>query len=155
MAFVLIVIGLMVFISAIRGTTKTLGSLLVSDFISTGGQASFLYWIVAIMVVGGLGYIKAIRPLANAFLALLILVLFLANKGFFDQFNSALKSVAGGATGTVTTNLGVNTGALSTTFSSLGITGQAVNTINYPFQPLTPNMSITGQTVGRVTVSTP
>jgi hypothetical protein len=94
----------MIFISAIRGTTSQFGSLLYSDFVSTNGQKSFLYWIVAITVIGGLGYIKSIRPLANAFLALLILVLFLSNKGVFAQFNSALNSVASGTAGTAPSN---------------------------------------------------
>ena len=91
MPFILIVIGLLLFVSAIQGTTKQLGTLLVEDFT---GQHSFLYWVVAILVIGGVGYIKPLKVLSDMFLLLLVIVLFLGQKGFFSQFQSALNSIA-------------------------------------------------------------
>lgn len=104
MAFVLIIAGAILFLTAIQGTTGKLGALLVSDLF--GG---FIYWAFAILVIGGLGYIKPLRPLSNAFLVLLVLVLFVSNRGFFAKINEALAQIksqagtAGTATGTTST----------------------------------------------------
>lgn len=82
-------------VSAIKGTLTTskagpgLLDLLRGDFV---GQNNFLIWLAAIIGLGSLGYIKQIQPIVNAFLGLVILVLFLSHKGFFDQFVAAAKS---------------------------------------------------------------
>lgn len=89
MPFVLAIIGVMLMISAIQGTTGTLFSLLKSDFT---GSDNFVLWIVAIMIVGSIGYIKKIQPISDAFLALILVVLFLSNKGFFAQFMTAIQN---------------------------------------------------------------
>lgn len=92
MPFLLIFIGLLVLVTAVRGTTRALASLLIGDVLGTGG---FLYWMVSVLIIGFLGYIKPIKPVSDAFLALLVLVLFLSpqNKGFFTQFNAAIAQV--------------------------------------------------------------
>lgn len=125
MAFVLIIAGAILFLTAIQGTTSDLGALLIQDVF--GG---FIYWLAAILIIGGLGYIKAVRPLSNGFLVLLILVLFVANRGFFAKLTEALAAIktqaanaptatasAAGTTGTGTGFLGnIGTG----TFGALG-----------------------------------
>jgi len=57
------------------------------------GQGNFIYWLVAILAVGVLGYIPRVRPISDAFLVLIIVVLFLSKKGFFAQFNQSIASV--------------------------------------------------------------
>ena len=92
-------------ISAIRGTLTTSGStpglftLIIGDFT---GQNNFLIWLAAIVGIGAIGYIKPIKPVANAFLGLVILVLFLSHKGFFAQFVSAAESTQSAGSGTTT-----------------------------------------------------
>ena len=94
MPFVLIILGLILFVTAIKGTTGQLASLFASD---TFGQGGYLYWLVAILIVGAVGYIKPLKTLSDSFVVLLLIVLFLANGkpganggGFFKQFQAAL-----------------------------------------------------------------
>lgn len=93
MAFVLVLAGLVLFVTALQGTANQLGTMLVQDVFGTQGNRGFLYWVVAIAVVGAIGYVKSLKGLSDAFLALLLLVLFLNNKGFFAQFNSAIGQI--------------------------------------------------------------
>ena len=94
MPFVLIIVGIFLFVSAIRGTTGQLATLVKGDFASSGTTHSFLYWFVSILVIGAIGYVPALKKLSDAFLVLVILSLAIANKGFFAQFNSALQQIA-------------------------------------------------------------
>ncbi len=87
MSFVLVIIGLFMLITGARGTHGELGALLKEDFV---GPNNYFKWVVAMLIVGSLGYIKPIRPIANGILAIVILALFLSNKGFFTQFTSQL-----------------------------------------------------------------
>lgn len=87
MSFVLVIIGLFMLISGVRGTHGELAELLKEDFV---GPNNYFKWVVAMLIVGSLGYIKPIRPIANGILVLVILGLFLSNKGFFTQLTSQL-----------------------------------------------------------------
>lgn len=97
MAFVLIAMGVVLFVTAYQGTTVTLGSMLVQDVIGTQGNKGYLYWAVAILVVGAVGYIQKLKGLSDAFIGLLLLVLFISNQGFFAKFNQALAAIGGKA----------------------------------------------------------
>lgn len=87
MGFIVIIIGLLLSIAAARGKHRELGELVKGDFT---GPNNFFAWVVAILVIGGLGYIKSLKPLTDAFLVLLILVLFLSNGGFFNRLTTDL-----------------------------------------------------------------
>lgn len=76
-------------IAAARGTQGTLFTLLQNDFT---GSNSFVWWSASIVGIGSVGYIKEVRPLANTFLALVLLVLILKNGGVFSKFVEALRS---------------------------------------------------------------
>jgi hypothetical protein len=109
MPFALAIIGIVILASAIRGTSGTLFSTLKSDFTGSG---NFLYWVLAILIVGSIGYIKKLQPLSVAFLALLMIVLFISNKGFFTAFqqgigsnDSSVSCGAGGSTLSSVSNL--------------------------------------------------
>ena len=98
MPFVLLALGILFFVVAIQGTQGTLFSLLKSEFV---GSNSFVVWASALIIIGLLGYIKPIRPISHAFLALVVLVMVLANgRGFFSQFNAAIRSPAAPAPAT-------------------------------------------------------
>lgn len=105
MAIVLLIIGAVMVISAVRdtvvanGSQEGLGPLLKGDFT---GQNNFIFWVVSILIIGGAGYIPGLKNLSNAFLVLIIVVLFLSKGGFFQQFQTALNSTTP-TTGTTST----------------------------------------------------
>lgn len=84
----LLIIGAVLAVSALRGTERDLGTLVAGDFTGAG---NFGYWIAALAIVGGLGYIPGIQGPARALLALIVIVFVLANgTGFFSQLQSAI-----------------------------------------------------------------
>lgn len=88
MPFVLIAFGLLFLVVAVQGTQGSLFTLLKSEFVGTN---SFIPWVAAFIILGLIAYIKPVRPVAHAFMALLFLVLILTNgTGFFAKFNQAL-----------------------------------------------------------------
>ena len=87
MPFLFIFVGLVCVVSAARGTTGQLLTLLKSD---VTGKGNYLYWMVSIFVIGAVGYIQALRPLSRGFLVLVVIVLFLTNGGVFQKFMSAI-----------------------------------------------------------------
>lgn len=117
MPFTLIILGVIVLIASVRGTQDQLFSLVKGDFT---GPKNFIYWTVAILFIGALGYIPKLKPLSVTFMVLIVIVLVLARGnpsnsggGFFGQFTIALQS----------TNVAQSTGlsnATSTGFQTLG-----------------------------------
>lgn len=89
MPFLLLAIGLLMIVVAIRNTQGQLGTLLVGDFT---GMPNFLYWIVAIFIIGAIGYVDELKAPSDAMLALVILAILLSNRGFFQQFTQQLQS---------------------------------------------------------------
>jgi hypothetical protein len=90
MPYIALIIGLFLVIVGYKGTQGDLVALLKDDFT---GPNNFLRWVLAIAIVGSLGYIKPLRPIANSILALLIIVMFLTNGGFFDKLSATYKQV--------------------------------------------------------------
>ena len=116
MAFALLIAGTVLLISAVRNTQGTLFTLLQGDF---SGPNNFVYWFVAILLIGALGYIPALKPISTAFLGLVVLVLILTRGnpqgiggGFFSQFVQQIQT-----TNNPTAPTTVN--PISTVFSSL------------------------------------
>lgn len=96
MPIALLVIGVVILITAFKGTSKDLGTLLHGDFT---GQNNFTIWLLAIAFIGGFSYIPGFKPVANMFFALLIIVILLANQkgttgGFFVNLNKAFQGTA-------------------------------------------------------------
>lgn len=83
MPLALLVIGVVFLTAAIRGTQDDLFATLKDDFT---GPNNFLIWGIALFVIGAIGYYKPLRPISNAFMLLVVLVLFLSNRGFFNKF---------------------------------------------------------------------
>ena len=94
MPYALILIGIVLLTSAIKGDLASLGALLKRDLFSP--KDNFLYWIVAILILGALGYVKSLRAFSDAFLLLVIVVFVVANNGFFSQFTAALAAIKAG-----------------------------------------------------------
>ena len=90
MPFLFIIAGIVMIVSAVRGTNQDLVGLLKSDFT---GKGNFIYWVLSIMAIGAVGYIPNLQPLSRAFLVLVVIVLFLRNgTGVFSQFTAAIGS---------------------------------------------------------------
>lgn len=89
MPFVIVAIGLVLLAAAYQGRQQELFSLIKQDFT---GTPNFLTWIFVIGAIGALGYIPGLKPVSTAFLVLVIIVLFLSNGGFFQQFFSTAQS---------------------------------------------------------------
>ena len=89
MPYALLFIGTVLIVAGIRNTQGQLGKLLVSDFTGAG---NFIYWIIAIIVIGSIGYIQGFEKFSRAFMTLIIVGLLLSNQGFFTQFLSAIQS---------------------------------------------------------------
>lgn len=90
MPFALVTIGLIMIVSGARDTYDAFGKQLVSDFT---GPGNFTYWLAAIGAVGSLGYIPDFRTFSRTFMALILVVMVLAQKtGFFDRLTQALNT---------------------------------------------------------------
>jgi len=101
MPFAFLIIGVVLVVAGVRDKTSELFTLLKQDF---SGKTSFEVWALAILVIGGLGYIQKLQGLSRAFMALVLLVLFLSNGGFFQQFNAQIFAPSTGAGNTTTPN---------------------------------------------------
>lgn len=96
MPLALLLLGVLFLTAAVRGEkcdgeqcSKMLFDTIKSDFT---GPDNFIYWGIALFIIGGAGYYKPLKPLSNAFLLLVILVLFLSNRGFFVKFMDQIGS---------------------------------------------------------------
>ena len=93
MPLALIAAGTVLLLAAMRGTQDDLFALVKKDFT---GQGNFFVWILAIVLIGSVGYVKEMRPLSNAFLVLVLIIMLLsANKGGKDFFSSLLTQIRG------------------------------------------------------------
>lgn len=92
MPFVFIASGLVLIITALKGDPSALWGLIKGDF---SGPNNFEYWVIAILILGFLGYFQSLRSLSRLFMALVLVVLLLDNGGFFQKFQEFLHSQAG------------------------------------------------------------
>lgn len=90
MPIVILVIGIVLIAAGLNDKLGELKSLLKESF-NPDTKDGFPVWAVSILIVGAIGYSKTFRPVSHAFLALVLVSIVLANKGFFDNFVSAIK----------------------------------------------------------------
>lgn len=90
MPFALVTVGIILIVVGFQNTYQAFGSQVVKDF---SGPQSFFWWIVALGVIGAIGYVKELQGFSRAFMALIIVVIFLSNNkngNIFAKFNSAI-----------------------------------------------------------------
>jgi hypothetical protein len=93
MAILFIIIGVVLVFAAVNNKLSTLVSLLSEDWAPTEQNIpSFAIWAFVMLCVGALGYAKPLRPLSTALMALVIVVLALSNKGFFNNLLAAFQN---------------------------------------------------------------
>jgi hypothetical protein len=83
--FVFLLIGAVFVVAGVRGQAQQVGEILKSDFT---GQPNYLTWIIAVAAVGLLLTNSYTEKVGTAFFALLLVVLFLSNRGFFAEFSA-------------------------------------------------------------------
>jgi hypothetical protein len=93
MGFALIIFGVAFLLAGYHGTAAKLFDLLSGEF---KGTPSFGKWIIAILAVGSIGYIRPLKSLSDSFIVLILVVLFLSNRGFFAKFNAQVLQSNGG-----------------------------------------------------------
>lgn len=131
MPFALLIIGVVLLIAGVRGTQDTLFTLVKGDF---AGSNNFIYWFVAILIIGAIGYIKPLKPISNALLILVVLVLFLTkgqsgDGNFFSQFTKGIASTntASSSLPTAASNAAQKTGILNSLTSNLDQLQQSIS----------------------------
>lgn len=104
MPLVLLLVGVTLLVTAFKGTTGQLGTLVKNDITGTSSSdPGFAKWLLAFAIIGGFSYIPGFRPVANAFLALVIIALVLSHGGFFTRLSDVLNSVGNGGMTTEST----------------------------------------------------
>lgn len=91
MPLIVIFIGVLLVAAGINNKIPELTGLLKEDFKPSGSQPGFQVWILAIVIVGAIGYVRQFKPVANAFLVLIVVGMLLSNGGFFAKFNDAIE----------------------------------------------------------------
>lgn len=91
MPFALLLIGLLMVVTGFQDTYVAFGQQIQKDFTGSG---NFTYWLLAIFLVGALGYVQGLENFSRAFMVLIIVAIFLnkGNSSFFSNFSSALSS---------------------------------------------------------------
>jgi hypothetical protein len=90
MPIALIFAGSLLLIAAVRDTQQDLYALVKKDLI---GPNNFIQWMVAIVLIGSIGYIPKLKGFSAALLALVLVAIFLKRgTGFFDQLTATLET---------------------------------------------------------------
>ena len=93
MALVLLAIGAVLVVTAVRGTQAALFSLLGQDV------PAFVIWAAAIIAIGVVGFIPGLKPVSRGILALVILAVILTQyRNILAGFAAADTATAGAAT---------------------------------------------------------
>lgn len=91
-----VVLGVLLVVVGINDKLTGAGSLVElvkSDFVPNDGSPGFITWFLAIVIIGAVGYIKPLKPVSNAFLILVVVVIIFSRKGFFEKFYSGINSI--------------------------------------------------------------
>lgn len=94
MPYALIIFGAILLTASVRNTQADLFRLLKGEFT---GSHNFVYWLLSILIIGAIGYVDKLKPISSAFMVLVVMVLFLSNRGFFNQFQSQIQSTGIGS----------------------------------------------------------
>jgi hypothetical protein len=95
MPFALLIFGIVLVVAAVRNTQDDLFGLVKGDMT---GPKNFLYWFIALLFIGVLGYVPDLKKFSNTFLVLVIIVILLSNKGFFVKFQQQIGGTVSGGT---------------------------------------------------------
>jgi hypothetical protein len=104
MPIALLIAGVVLVLAGAQGQVQNLGAQLEEDFTGTN---NFGVWLLAIFGVGAIGYIPKAKPFSDAFLALIVVSIFLADdkngQGFFKNIQNAVQGIGIGNSSTTST----------------------------------------------------
>lgn len=93
MVFVVLVIGLVLVVAAVRNSQASLFSALMSDV------PAFAVWAAAIFALSAIGFVPDLKPVSRGLLVLVLVVIVLTNyKQILSGFQSAWQGAQGQAT---------------------------------------------------------
>lgn len=93
MPFALVFVGLVLIVTAIRGTQSNLWNLFYGDITGAGTSGKgFVVWLAAILSIGWLGYYKPLQTPSRLLLGLVILGIFISNQGVLTKMSQAVTS---------------------------------------------------------------
>lgn len=121
MPIFILFIGVLLIVAGINNKIPELIALVKEDFRPTENVPGFHVWIIAIVVTGAFGYVKEFKPVANAFLVLVIVGLVLSNGGFFRKFRDALAGEGATASNAASAAPGDIFSQFDNVFKSVGI----------------------------------
>lgn len=94
MAIALLFIGALFLTTAIKGNHRDLFKLLKKDFT---GDTNFIYWSLAIIVLVSIGNVRAIKPVSDALLVLVVIGVIVAQyRGGKDLFGTLIQQIKEG-----------------------------------------------------------
>ena len=100
MPFVFGIFGVLLLVSGVRGKSSDLFALLKSDFT---GKPNYFQWMIAIFVVGSIGYIKQLSTISRMFMFLVMAGLLYQNKQVLSEFGTQENAAPLTTTNTSTT----------------------------------------------------
>jgi hypothetical protein len=92
----LLMLGLLLLVSAMRGTTTALGKQLKLDLLGDGQQSGFIVWVVILAILAVVGTLgasygrKDIRALSQLFMVVVLVALVLRTPNMFQMFTSQI-----------------------------------------------------------------
>jgi len=128
MPFVFTIAGVLLIVAGVRGQTSQLFALVKSDFT---GSPNYFEWMVAIFIVGAIGYIQQLATISRMFMFLIMAGLLYKNKQVFSQFGQE------------------ETGqAIQPTSSSIGGISTGATGVPLPSLPSLPSTTVLGVPIG-------
>jgi hypothetical protein len=142
MAYALVFIALILIVTGVKGTSGAMLTTLKGDIAPTSGGVThgYLAWLVAIFILGGIGYYGPMKRFMDAMLLLIVLAFVLAQKtGLWTNLTAAVNGTNTGCTAAQTTS------AASTLAGGTGIsgTGTTSNPLGLPLSTAS-NTSLVG-----------
>lgn len=89
MAFPLLFIGIILFVTGVTGETEKFSETVKADLQGDGTSAPFAVWVFAVLAIAFIGAYRPLRPLSDGFLSLVVLVFVLSNAGLIGEFTRA------------------------------------------------------------------
>ena len=145
MLFGLLMFGILLTASGVKGTEHQLGKLVAGDFTNSSDGPSFLYWAASICGIGALGLIPGMQRVSNMLLILLFVVIVLSDNGVWANFVSAVQDVSQTGIAPTIANTGATSsgggsssggssgGGAASTLSSIGSDAAIGATIGGPY----------------------
>lgn len=136
MPILILFIAIILVIAGINNQLGLLSGLVKEDVSPSDGSISFGVWVLAIAIAGALGYVKALKPLSNGFLALIFIGIIVSaqkgnQSGFFSNLQKAFKNLGAGlpASNAVANSTSSLSSNVSSILSNLGSSGSGDSSI--------------------------